>query len=200
MIFMALLVVVMISTASATAFAQNTLNSNAPHLHFLSATSIDVLFLFITFIILFNTFVPISLYVTLETVKVFQAKLIANDPQMCARKPCTYTVVPEGGRGWAVGDLIAVLGWAADVTGTTRSGACGLRRAPQTCMRISARSTTSSLTRQVGGGAVAAVLGVRVLRWCSVQCTGVLVEPGSRAEGAVCPVYTRVPCISCWHC
>ena len=37
---------------------------------------------FQTFLILFNTFVPISLYVTLETVKVFQAKLIANDPTM----------------------------------------------------------------------------------------------------------------------
>lgn len=44
--------------------------------------AIDALFAFITFLILFNTFVPISLYVTLETVKVFQAKLVANDYKM----------------------------------------------------------------------------------------------------------------------
>lgn len=44
--------------------------------------AIDGVFAFITFLILFNTFVPISLYVTLETVKVFQAKLIANDHTM----------------------------------------------------------------------------------------------------------------------
>ena len=53
------------------------------YLSFISSPDLlDALFAFITFLILFNTFVPISLYVTLETVKVFQAKLIGNDHKM----------------------------------------------------------------------------------------------------------------------
>ncbi|KAF1775700.1 P-type ATPase, N-terminal [Phytophthora cactorum] len=38
---------------------------------------------FFTFLILYNNLVPISLYVSLDMVKVFQAKNIASDPEMC---------------------------------------------------------------------------------------------------------------------
>ncbi|KAG7395223.1 Phospholipid-transporting ATPase IA [Phytophthora boehmeriae] len=38
---------------------------------------------FFTFLILYNNLVPISLYVSLDMVKVIQAKNIANDPEMC---------------------------------------------------------------------------------------------------------------------
>lgn len=38
---------------------------------------------FFTFLILYNNLVPISLYVSLDIVKVIQAKQIASDPEMC---------------------------------------------------------------------------------------------------------------------
>ncbi|KAE9117289.1 Phospholipid-transporting ATPase [Phytophthora fragariae] len=38
---------------------------------------------FFTFLILYNNLVPISLYVSLDMVKVVQAKNISNDPEMC---------------------------------------------------------------------------------------------------------------------
>eukprot|EP01047_Picozoa_sp_COSAG01_P010027 COSAG01_NODE_421_length_17271_cov_524.391218_1_plen_510_part_00 len=83
LIFAALMVVVIISTIANTQFRADAVNTAAPYLHFLQdPRAIDAVFIFITFTILFNTFVPISLYVTLEAVKVFQARLIARDPHM----------------------------------------------------------------------------------------------------------------------
>jgi phospholipid-transporting ATPase len=87
-IFLALLAVVITSSAFNLAFqeelASRKFDGQPFYLHFLAEPvhAIDAVFAFITFLILFNTFVPISLYVTLETVKVFQAKLIANDATM----------------------------------------------------------------------------------------------------------------------
>ena len=80
MIFVALFVVAAISTAKNFAFADRFRDVVVPYLPFLDASPLNVLFAAVTFVILFNTFVPISLYVTLETVKVFQARLISHDP------------------------------------------------------------------------------------------------------------------------
>ena len=83
LIFGALLAVVLISTTANLSFQNYQDNSQVPYLPFLgNPDMLDMVFVFITFTILFNTFVPISLYVTLESVKVFQAKLINRDPQM----------------------------------------------------------------------------------------------------------------------
>ena len=87
-IFIALVVVVITSSVFNLVFQAEIADSDAGgkwfYLRFLDqpVEAIDALFACITFLILFNTFVPISLYVTLETVKVFQAKLVANDPEM----------------------------------------------------------------------------------------------------------------------
>ena len=85
-IFIALLSVVLTSSAFNLLFQARlagTPGDEPAYLSFITSPDLlDALFAFITFLILFNTFVPISLYVTLETVKVFQAKLIGNDHKM----------------------------------------------------------------------------------------------------------------------
>lgn len=89
-IFVALIAVVIMSSVFNLIFQAKLHNRHEDYGHewfYLSfldkpVQAIDALFAFITFLILFNTFVPISLYVTLETVKVFQAKLVANDYNM----------------------------------------------------------------------------------------------------------------------
>ncbi|KAG1703816.1 hypothetical protein DVH05_006825 [Phytophthora capsici] len=50
---------------------------------FAQASSGSNLVSFFTFLILYNNLVPISLYVSLDMVKVMQAKNIATDPEMC---------------------------------------------------------------------------------------------------------------------
>ncbi|KAF4147432.1 Phospholipid-translocating P-type ATPase C-terminal [Phytophthora infestans] len=50
---------------------------------FAQTSSASNLVSFFTFLILYNNLVPISLYVSLDMVKVFQAKNIASDPEMC---------------------------------------------------------------------------------------------------------------------
>lgn len=47
----------------------------------------DVVLSFFTFLILYNNLVPISLYVSLDMIKVIQAKLIERDPAMCYKNP-----------------------------------------------------------------------------------------------------------------
>eukprot|EP01043_Picozoa_sp_COSAG02_P029798 COSAG02_NODE_1870_length_10588_cov_78.982652_7_plen_550_part_00 len=93
-IFLALIAVVVTSSVFNLIFQARLHDRHEQHQHewfyltFLDkpVQAVDALFAFITFLILFNTFVPISLYVTLETVKVFQAKLVANDYNMYYRE------------------------------------------------------------------------------------------------------------------
>lgn len=47
-----------------------------------SQSTLDTLVSFFTFLILYNNLVPISLYVSLDMIKVIQAKMITNDDQM----------------------------------------------------------------------------------------------------------------------
>ena len=60
----------------------NSTGLNSAFLFLKTSGQMDIISTFGTFIILYNTMIPISLYVTMEMIKLAQAWLINNDPQM----------------------------------------------------------------------------------------------------------------------
>ena len=84
LVFLTLITMCLVSTIFFSVWAENNKGEDAVwYLTFVANHSnLDKLTSFITFLILFNNLVPISLYVSLELVKLIQANLIASDIQM----------------------------------------------------------------------------------------------------------------------
>ena len=68
-----------------------------------------------TFVILYNTMIPISLYVTMEMIKLAQAYLISNDPGMMDPKTGKYAVANTSSLNENLGQVTHVF---SDKTGT----------------------------------------------------------------------------------
>ncbi|EFC47189.1 predicted protein, partial [Naegleria gruberi] len=84
-LFFAQVILALISATAITAWESNNNHQNN-HWYFTDFTPLASQFFggFLTFFILYNNCIPISLYVTLETVKVIQARVfLDNDIQMC---------------------------------------------------------------------------------------------------------------------
>lgn len=83
LIFLTLAVMCTVSTLLHKYFLHTRLHPEAWYLPFLqSLSTLDQTLIWITFLILYNNLVPISLYVSLEVVKLVQAKLVSADLKM----------------------------------------------------------------------------------------------------------------------
>ncbi|EEB05647.1 P-type ATPase [Schizosaccharomyces japonicus yFS275] len=68
-------------------------NNNEDKLWYMFGNHLSVMPVLISFIILFNTMVPISLYVSMEVIRAFQSFLIQNDLDMYYEPTATHAVV-----------------------------------------------------------------------------------------------------------
>eukprot|EP01116_Phalansterium_solitarium_P004039 TRINITY_DN1491_c0_g1_i2.p1 TRINITY_DN1491_c0_g1~~TRINITY_DN1491_c0_g1_i2.p1 ORF type:complete len:1331 (+),score=449.05 TRINITY_DN1491_c0_g1_i2:287-4279(+) len=80
-----------------------------------SESGIGLLYPFLTFIILYNNLIPISLYVTLELAKFGQAYLINNDEKMYHKESNTYAVARTSNLNEELGQVEYIF---SDKTGT----------------------------------------------------------------------------------
>eukprot|EP00753_Platysulcus_tardus_P014723 PLAT4437.4.p1 GENE.PLAT4437.4~~PLAT4437.4.p1 ORF type:complete len:1297 (-),score=734.56 PLAT4437.4:142-3969(-) len=114
-IFFCQFVLCLISTIGFSSWSVN--NSGAKlYLPFLEEqSSADVINSFFTFLILFNNLVPISLYVSLDMVKVVQAKFIGRDPKMYHEESKRWAVARTSDLNEDLGQIEYIF---SDKTGT----------------------------------------------------------------------------------
>lgn len=105
-----------------------------------SDSSLDKITSFITFLILFNNLVPISLYVSLEMVKLMQAKLIGNDILMFHEESNTAALARTSNLNEDLGQIEYVF---SDKTGTLTRNEMVFRRCSVEGTIYSAVDTTN---------------------------------------------------------
>lgn len=114
-VFVLLFIVCIISTIGSSLWMSKFPISNAWYLKFTGSITEQSLLNFLTFIILFNNMVPISLYVTMELVKVWQSFYINNDLELYFEEKDTPAIVRSASLTEELGQIQYVF---SDKTGT----------------------------------------------------------------------------------